>query len=406
MPVILSALLFLREARALVALRKVDRVPYGGRWLLPWGVMGDDETAEQSVRRHARDDLGVQVEEEEFVDTLYLDAAGERFVVNVFRILRYEGTLRFRAGSDYADVRWLDASELESVDMPDELRGWLIAHLKGEPPPVDLTLFEFPKAAAAAEAPPPPPDNAAAWDAIAGAYQARYQLPCDDIVYGVHGPYERDLRLLGDVRGKRALVLGCGGGQDVVALAKMGAEAAGIDSSRRQLDHADALAKEQRVEARFRLGTAEDLSDFESRSQDLVLSVQALNYVERLDRVFAEAYRVLRPGGRLVFSVHHPFDAAVGDEPPYCVERGYWQSPVDWTWEFPEAGVSARFRSWYPPVSAWVALVQQAGFVLERLLEPPPADLPEAARWEEHGAAREKAEKVPETLIVVATKPT
>jgi len=402
MPVILSALLFLHEGRALVALRKLDRVPHGGRWLLPWGVMGDDETAEQTVRRQARQDFGVEVREEEFVDTLYLDAAGERFIVNVFRILRYDGALRFRASSDYADVRWLDAGELESVDMPDEVRRWLVAQVRGEPAPADLALFEFPEAAAAPEqAPEPPPDNAASWDAIAGAYQARYRIPCDDVVYGMHGPAEGDLRLLGDVRGKRALVLGCGGGQDVVALAKMGADVAGIDPSRRQLDHAHALAAEQKVAAVFRLGTGEDLSDFESRSRDLVLSIHALNYVERLDRVFAEVYRVLRPGGQFVFSVHHPLDAMLSDEAPYFVERGYWESPVDWEWAFPEAGVSARFRSWYPPVSEWVALVQGAGFRLERLLEPRPS--PEESAWDQDHP-REKAEKVPETLIVVARK--
>ena len=48
-------------------------------------------------------------------------------------------------------------------------------------------------------------------------------------------------------------------------------------------------------------------------SQDAVVSQEALLHVPDLARVFAEAYRVLRPNGRIAFTnwvVHHPLSAA------------------------------------------------------------------------------------------------
>ncbi len=106
MPVIVSAILFLREGRALAVLRKLDRVPFGGRWLLPWTAMGE-ETAEEALRRHAREDFGVEVREEEFVDTLYLDSAGERFIHD----FRLAGIPR-KAARLLAGRRWEPVGEI------------------------------------------------------------------------------------------------------------------------------------------------------------------------------------------------------------------------------------------------------------------------------------------------------
>ena len=56
-----------------------------------------------------------------------------------------------------------------------------------------------------------PTDNAAAWDRHSSAYQQGAALPTDVANYGPDIPNESDLRLLGDLAGKRVLELGCGG---------------------------------------------------------------------------------------------------------------------------------------------------------------------------------------------------
>jgi SAM-dependent methyltransferase len=250
----------------------------------------------------------------------------------------------------------------------------------------------------------PPPDNRAAWNSISRAYQERYKLPTDRIIYGNRVPDEDELRLLGDVAGQRAIVLGCGGGQDCIALAKRGATVIGVDLSDKQVEYGRRLAEREGVMVTLMQGNVEELRGIDDETHDIALSLHAMNYVERADRAFEEAYRVLRRGGLFVLSVHHPMDGSLSDAPPYAVEKRYWDEQRDWQWDFSEAKASARMRSWYRPVSAWFELLTDAGFRVERLLEPPPvADSDEPWRW--LGSTKDKAELIPYTLIMKAVKP-
>ena len=395
MPELLSLALFERDGKLLATRRKENRPPFAGRWFLPAAVVGERDSAEEAIEDHAFKDLGVEIETPEFVETLYLedDATRERYVANVFRISNYEGELRFRAAGDYDDARWLSPGEVEQTSMPAVLSEWVAggAQPLAEAGPVALPALET------------APDNRSAWNAISRAYQERYQLPTDRLIYAPRCPDESELQLLGDVEGITAVVLGCGGGQDCIVLAKQGARVTGIDLSDRQIEYGRRLAEREGVEVTLVQGDVADLGMLDDESQDLALSIHALNYVERVDRTFAETHRVLRPGGSLVFSVHHPFDAMLDDVPPYGVARSYWQREVDWQWDFSEKKVSARMRSWYRPVSEWVTLAVHAGFRVDRMLEPPPTE-ERTSPWDvSYSLAKMKL--VPATLIMKVTKP-
>ena len=74
--------------------------------------------------------------------------------------------------------------------------------------------------------------------------------------------------------------------------------------------------------------------------------------------------------------------------------------------EYVEAGLKERFRSWYRTVADWFALLQEAGFQVERLLEPPPPlEPPTEADLTWGDAQAEKASVVPHTLIFKARRP-
>ncbi|MBN1460874.1 MAG: class I SAM-dependent methyltransferase, partial [Armatimonadetes bacterium] len=146
-----------------------------------------------------------------------------------------------------------------------------------------------------------------AWNAISPRYQAEHQIPTDFVHYGPHCPNEDQLQLLGDVRGKHVLEIGCGGGQCSIAFAKRGAVATGLDISDEQVKFARRLAEANGVEANFERANAERLSPISDRSQDIAFSAYALMYVRDLAKCFAEVHRVLRPGGVFVFSLDHPF---------------------------------------------------------------------------------------------------
>jgi SAM-dependent methyltransferase/ADP-ribose pyrophosphatase YjhB (NUDIX family) len=396
MPEILSLALFERSRRVLVARRKVDRPPFADEWLLPGAIVASDDAAEEALAGHLHRELGIEAEDVDFVETLYLEdeATGRRCVANVFRVPKTPGELRFRAAGDYDDVRWLTDDELADVAMPAALRDWLLG---ARLPAQSVRPQPLP---AIAE----PPDNRAAWNTISRPYQDRYQLPTDRLVWGPRVPDESELQLLGDVSGKRVIVLGCGGGQDCIVLAKAGAQVTGVDLSDKQIEYGRRLAEREGVLVTLVQGNAEELHGIEDESYELAVSVHALNYVEHVDRAFAEAHRVLKPGSAFVFSVHHPFDATLEDQPPYGVAKSYWQPALDWQWDFPEAKASARMRSWYRTVSEWFALVTDAGFRVERVLEPRPvADTREP--WRTLGSTPNKAELIPDTLILKAVKP-
>ncbi len=393
---ILSMALFERRDRLLVTRRKQNVPPFAGSWLLPAALLGEDEAAEEALERHAYRELGIEIGVPEFAETLYIEESSsrERYVANIFRVPTHSGSLRFRASGDYDDVRWLSEGELAALDMPVALRDWLVAgrHAANVASPVPVTAGG------------PAPDNRAAWNTISRAYQDRYRLPTDRLVYGGRAPDESELQLLGDVTDKRALVLGCGGGQDCIVLAKLGATAIGVDLSDKQIEYGRRLAEREGVLVTLVQGNVEELRGIDDETQDLALSLHAMNYVERADRAFAEAYRVLRRGSPFVLSLHHPFDACLDDTPPYGVTKSYWEEQLDWQWDFVEAKASARMRSWYRPVGAWLALLIDAGFRVERVLEPAPtpgADEP----WRWLGSTKDKSDLIPSTLILKAVKP-
>jgi SAM-dependent methyltransferase len=390
MPTITVFALLAADQQVLLAQRRPGSPPFAGRWTLPLTILRPQESAEECLERLTKAELDVEAVEYEFADTLYLEdpAGGGRYVGNVFLVLRWEGKLRYRTRGEFQDVRWMPVEELPGLPMPEPMRRWLLTRLAGE---------EFPQE---------PPDNRSAWNAISAAYQASHVIPTDRLMYGIRCPSEDELGLLGEVQGRRVLVLGCGGGQDAIALARRGAQVVGIDLSDEQIRFARELAQKEGLVAPFVQGNIEELPDVDAQSQDIVVSSHALNYVEHADRCFAEVFRVLKPGGIFVFSVQHPMNACLRDEPPYPLAKGYWEVQRDWEWEYMEAGLKERFRSWYRTVADWFALLQEAGFQVERLLEPaPPSEPPTEADLSWGEAQVKKASVVPATLIFKARRP-
>lgn len=415
-PTILSAALFERDERVLTAHRKTGCPPFAGQWLLPMTPVRPTETAEDAVKRYTREQFGVQVAREAFVDTVYVEDPDDRrqYIANIFRADLAGGPMRFRADGDYDDARWLAASELDQLWMPPALREPLV-RIMTDPayaPDADWTSHGMREAAPLAEGaneqPPagPPPDNRAGWDAIAKAYQENfYGERAPERLRWTRGIYEDELHLLDDVRGKRAIVIGCGGGQDCVALSKLGAVAVGIDISSEQITYAKRYASKHGADnASFVEGAVEDLSRFDDASFDLALSIHALRYVEHAGRAIDEAARVLRSGGVLAISVPHPCDQVFSDAPPYRAERSYFSARtpyVDWNWDAEKFGEEGRLRDWRRTVSEWFGLLTNAGFAVERMLEPYQGDMSaEDAEWYD----MERARLMPHVLIIKARK--
>jgi len=129
-------------------------------------------------------------------------------------------------------------------------------------------------------------------------------------------------RLVGRVRGLELLEVGCGNGYLARAFASAGATTVvGLDASSASVRFARARERARPTGARFEAGDASHLR-FADGSFDLVVANMALMDIRDARGAFAEAARVLVPGGRLVFSVCHPcFD--VDERTSWSVERGF-----------------------------------------------------------------------------------
>jgi SAM-dependent methyltransferase len=153
--------------------------------------------------------------------------------------------------------------------------------------------------------------NTPTWDRIAAGLTGHY--PTDVPLYGPDGPTERELRLIGDTRGKRVLDLGCGTGQSAVAFAHQGAIVIAVDASAGQLARARDLAEREEVKVEWRQGDLADLAFLRAESIDVAFSAFAVAEVEDVARLFRQVQRVLKPNTSFVFSYEHPMALCIDE---------------------------------------------------------------------------------------------
>jgi ubiquinone/menaquinone biosynthesis C-methylase UbiE len=196
--------------------------------------------------------------------------------------------------------------------------------------------------------------------------------------------------LLPDVQGLAGLDIGCGEGHNTRLLAKRGARVTAIDIAEVFIDHAQQVETHEPLGIDYRVASAVALP-FADASFDFATGFMSLMDIPETEQVLAEAYRVLKPGGFLQFSIAHPcFDTPhrrnVRDANgrTYAIEVGDYFRNLDGAiaeWLFGAAPPSVRHG--LPPfkiprftrtVSQWLNLVIETGFVLERVEEPRPSD--------------------------------
>ncbi len=106
--------------------------------------------------------------------------------------------------------------------------------------------------------------------------------------------------VLGDLTSKRILELGCGGGLMAEEYARRGAFTVGIDRSFPSLRVARHHAAAEGITIEYVATLAEELP-FPDGAFDAVVTADTLEHVEGVERVIAEAARVLKPGGCFVY---------------------------------------------------------------------------------------------------------
>lgn len=244
------------------------------------------------------------------------------------------------------------------------------------------------------------------WDAEAEDYYAEHGAFLGDaeLVWGPEGWSETDLGLLGDLAGLDVLEVGAGAAQGGRWAAGRGARVVSTDLS------SGMLAVARRIDAGMPSAPHPSYVQcdgarlpFADQAFDVVVTAHGvLSFVPDAEAVLAGWARVLRPGGRCVFSLSHPFRWAFLDDPgpaglavahSYFDRRAYVEETTDGR---------ALYTEHHRTVGDLVRAVVGAGLTLVDLVEP---RWPEGADHEWGGWSRLRGELIPGTIVLVARRP-
>ena len=252
------------------------------------------------------------------------------------------------------------------------------------------------------------------WDEMSDGYRRDAVISTVDVHYGPLIPGEKELRLLGDVRGKRVLELACGGAQNSIALARWGAGVTAVDMSSGQLGHARELVRSEGAEVELLQADMERLDMFPDRSFDAIVSSNGVEFVTDIGGCFREWHRVLRPGGVAAISTVHPLGAFEWDEGRGALlVQNYFNLPVE-VWHDVGETAGRRGLTFFRTVEEMFSTLTGVGFAVERILEPAPLPLhrmsdAEKSRIPYRGATwesdYERMSRVPFNIIYVARRP-
>ncbi|MFD0678307.1 MULTISPECIES: class I SAM-dependent methyltransferase [unclassified Paenibacillus] len=190
---------------------------------------------------------------------------------------------------------------------------------------------------------------------------------------------------------------GCAAGWYTEQFIKLGAQVTAVDLSPAMVE-----ACKRRVDNEAGVFTC-DLTDtlpFKDETFNLIVSSLTLHYIDDWVPTFREFHRVMKPGGHLIFSVHHPFMVFKHfEKPDYFAHELLME-----IWNKKESGpVEVTF---YRRPLQEIINVTSAQFVIDQIVEPQPdldlRDKPESIDW--YNQWFDRLSTNPHFLIVKAQK--
>jgi SAM-dependent methyltransferase len=238
------------------------------------------------------------------------------------------------------------------------------------------------------------------WDRAAEAYQEKHgrRLAATAESWGVWRIPDAEIGAIGDVAGRDVLELGCGAAQWSAAMAGRGAHVTGLDVSAAQLGLARIHLQDREVSAGLVLGSAEELP-FADASFDLLMCDHgAISFADPRAAI-PEASRVLRPGGRLAFSIHSPLLFMCWNPNSERVDRRLHFDYFDMRSEADESSIQFQL-----PYGEWIDLFRDHALEVKRLIHLRPPD--DATTTYDDYAPYEWARRWPAEDLWVADKRT
>ena len=216
-------------------------------------------------------------------------------------------------------------------------------------------------------------DNATAWTALAKAGYDIYRDYLNTPAF---------MAMLPPIQGLKGIDIGCGYGHNTELLAKAGAEMDAIDIAEIFIQKA---LEAQNPAIRYQVASALALP-FAAESFDFATGFMSLMDIPETAAALQEAYRVLKKGGFLQFSITHPcFNTPHRKNrrdvtgKTYAIEVGdYFQKTAgkvdEWIFKnsLPTTFPKFKVPIFHKTLSEWLNTLLRVGFAIEQIAEPYP----------------------------------
>lgn len=257
---------------------------------------------------------------------------------------------------------------------------------------------------------------AAAWDRNAALWTEEVRAGFD--FYRELYTFPAFLDFIPSVAGQQVIDLGCGEGTNTRRFAQKGGIMTGVDLSREMIQRARQKEAEEPLGIAYEVGSFNELSPFADEQFDSAVSTMALMDSPDFPSAMRAACRVLKPGGRLCFSILHPcfitpaLQWLTSEERAYeglRVVRYFEAAPFVERWRFGRRPATAKLFAYDEPfevprfpltLSDYVNAIIEAGFRIVQMGEPRPSE--ELAR--EHAWLNRWYQHAPLVLFIHAVK--
>ncbi|MGF9976829.1 class I SAM-dependent methyltransferase [Viridibacillus arvi] len=239
--------------------------------------------------------------------------------------------------------------------------------------------------------------NKESWEKSADRFFGRTALP----EYGPFSLDEEQLKLFGNISNQKVLDIGCGSGHSLQYMRNQGAnELWGLDLSTKQIETANNLLRNQQVKVSLFESPMEENPGLPSDYFDIAYSIYALGWTVDLQRTLSNIHNYLKPGGIFIFSWEHPIhDRLAYEQSSFTFNKSYnVEGP-----EYNEAWHN-NVVIYHRKLSTYINTLIESGFTIEKVIDD--VKLPEndttdnPSRW----YSTQKAELVPATFIIKASK--
>ncbi|OUQ25836.1 hypothetical protein B5E77_10175 [Lachnoclostridium sp. An131] len=187
--------------------------------------------------------------------------------------------------------------------------------------------------------------------------------------------------LIGNVKDKAVMDIGCGYGAMTIKIANSGAKyVLGIDSSKKMIQKG--MLENSHENITYKVLPAEQIASSIHEKFDLIVSCLAIHYVEDFQKLFSDIYNLLEQNGNFIFSMEHPMYTASKFPQQWVTEPSDNTVTGFVTDHYGDEGLrniswlGKQVKKYHHKIDTIFNALIEAGFILEKVIEPSPsADL-------------------------------